>query len=120
MAPVQREINLRQPAWWLLLDGLLINAASALAWYIRYQLAWFRSVDPVFYTSLRAYAPLFAGLTVLLLVVLSANGTYNVRRGLTWVEEMYRVANGALVALVLLVAITFFARPLAFSPLCVW
>ena len=54
MAPVQREINLRQPAWWLLLDGLLINAASALAWYIRYQLAWFRSVDPVFYTSLRA------------------------------------------------------------------
>ena len=69
MAPVQREINLRQPAWWLLLDGLLINAASALAWYIRYQLAWFRSVDPVFYTSLRAYAPLFAGLTVLLLVV---------------------------------------------------
>ena len=31
------------------------------------------------------------------------------------VEEMFRVANSALVALVLLVAITFFARPLAFS-----
>ena len=117
MTLVQREINLQRPAWWLLLDGVLINLASALAWYIRYELAWFRSLDPVFYTSLTAYAPLFAGLTALLLLVLSANGTYNVRRGLSLVEEMFRVANAALVALVLLVAITFFARPLAFSRL---
>ena len=80
MTLVEREINLQRPVGWLLLDGVLINVASALAWYIRYELAWFRSLDPVFYTSLRAYVPLFAGLTALLLVVLSANGTYNVRR----------------------------------------
>ena len=32
MTLVQREINLQRPVWWLLLDGVLINVASALAW----------------------------------------------------------------------------------------
>ncbi|MEK7312751.1 MAG: hypothetical protein AAB382_12325, partial [Chloroflexota bacterium] len=102
---------------WPALDAVLILAASALAWYMRYEAELFRSVEPGFYNPLSAYLGLFSGLTVIFLFVLAANGGYTPRRGSSLISEIARVGNAALVSIVIIVAITFGLRPLAYSRL---
>ncbi|MFQ5409954.1 MAG: hypothetical protein ACE5FI_16220, partial [Anaerolineales bacterium] len=63
------------PPWaWMLIDVGLINGASVLAWYVRYELRWFPGVETVFFFSpLSTFVPLFAGLTVVLSIAFWAN-----------------------------------------------
>lgn len=107
------------PPWaWMLIDVGLINGASVLAWYVRYELRWFPGVETVFFFSpLSTFVPLFAGLTVVLSIAFWANRVYRIQRGTSWVDEMFRIGNGVLVGIVLMVVATFGIRPLAFSRL---
>src|SRR6185436_6019157 len=66
---------------WPLLDAGLIWVASALAWYLRYEVQLFRNVDPAFLNPISEYYSLFAGLTVFFVVVHAINGGYTARRG---------------------------------------
>jgi len=111
-------VNRRVRQWvWPVLDAALIWIASALAWYLRYQVQLFRSVDPAFLNPIEEYYGLFAGLTAIFLFVLAANGGYTSRRGSSLVTEMVRLTNAALISIVIVVAITFGFRPFAFSRL---
>lgn len=101
----------------ILLDVAFINLALLLAYYIRYELQWFKQVDPAFDTTYRAYLPFAAGLTALSLIAFWVDGVYTPRRGQTWFDEVYRLGNGATTAIFLLVVVTFGTRPLAFSRL---
>lgn len=98
-------------------DAVLINVAFALAYWIRYDLQWFRSVDPAFNTSYRAYIPFAALLTLLLLLSFLLGGVYAPRRGGGWLDEMYAILNGTASGIVILVVVTFFYRPLFYSRL---
>ncbi|HLF02541.1 MAG TPA: sugar transferase [Anaerolineales bacterium] len=102
---------------WPVLDAALIWVASALAWYLRYEVQLFRAVDPAFLNPVTEYFGLFAGITAIFLAVLAANGGYTARRGSSLISEIARVTNAALISIVIIVAITFGFRPFAFSRL---
>jgi exopolysaccharide biosynthesis polyprenyl glycosylphosphotransferase len=111
-------MNRRLRQWvWPVLDAALIWIASALAWYLRYQVQLFRTVDPAFLNPIEEYYGLFTGLTAIFLFVLAANGGYTARRGSSLVTEIVRLTNAALISIVIVVAITFGFRPFAFSRL---
>ena len=113
----RRRTHLRSLWTWMLADAALIMVASWLAWFIRYELRWFRGVEPGYHSALQSYAILFLGVTLVLLLAFNANRVYRIRRGTSWVEEMIRVINGVLVGTVVAMAATFGLRPLAFSRL---
>lgn len=109
--------RLLRPGLAALVDAVLINLAFLTAFYVRYELQWFRQVDPVFDTTYRSYVPFAVGLTFLCLSAFGLGGVYQAKRGLSWLDEMYPVLNGTTSAIMILVLITFGARPLAFSRL---
>jgi len=101
-------------------DAILINVAFAVAYWLRYQLQWFADVDPVNYASYSAYLPFAAGMTLLLLLIYRIDGVYERRRGRSWLEEVYRVANGTTTGVVVFLALVFtltYVRPLSYSRL---
>ncbi len=102
---------------WPVLDAALIWAVSAFSWYLRYEVQLFREVDPAFLNPFSEYMVLFASLMVIFLIIMAANGGYTARRGSSLVSEVFRVANAALISIIIIVSITFGLRPFAFSRL---
>ena len=99
-------------------DVLLINLALALAYWLRYNLQWFATVDTAYRVSYQAFVPISIGLTVLLLVIYKLNGVYDQPRGATWFGEVYRIVAGTAIGIILAVfGIVFFFRPFLYSRL---
>ncbi len=98
-------------------DIVLINIASAISWYVRYELQWFRDIDPGNYSEFTAYIPFSIGITILILGTFWINGTYTLRRGTSWIDEMLKVGNGVVFSVMIAVVITFGLKPLSFSRL---
>lgn len=101
----------------VLTDTVLMFAAFGLAYIVRYQLQWFRDVDPAYYTTFRPYIPMAALQTALVLAAFYIEGVYRLRRGATAVDEIYAVINGVTTGFVVMVFIVFFWRPLVYSRL---
>ncbi len=100
----------------IVLDAVLINLAIALAWYIRYELMLTVPLGEGFFPQpYSAYIPLDVLLTVLSIAVYRIEGLYLPARGRTFLDEMYTLVNGATTAILLIMAITFFVRPLVYS-----
>ncbi len=57
-------------------DIALIYLAFGLAYIIRYQLQWFRDVDPAYYTTFVAYIPMVTLQTVLIMIAFGLEGVY--------------------------------------------
>jgi exopolysaccharide biosynthesis polyprenyl glycosylphosphotransferase len=112
---VQRRV--RSLAYAVVLDVLLINVAFVLGYVVRYQLQLFRPVLDAFQAPYAAYVPFQLLHTVLLLLFLALDGVYQPRRGGSWFDELYRIANGTTTAVVILVAATFIIQPLVYSRL---
>ncbi len=109
-------------SWKLLLlqigiDAALINLAIWLAWFIRYELEWAPGTtgEGFFYHPYNAYIPLAIVLTVLTIGIFRFEGLYAPRRARPFSDELYTLLNGATTAILLIMAITFFWRPLVFS-----
>ncbi len=98
-------------------DVVLMMLAFGLAYVVRYQLQWFRTVDPAYYTTFWPYVPMAALLTGLVLAAFIMGGVYRPRRGATAADELYAVISGVATAFVVLVFIVFFWRPLVYSRL---
>lgn len=97
-------------------DAALINLAVAAAWYIRYELEWTVPLGEGFYFApYSAYIPLALILTVLAIGIFRIEGLYLRARGKTFVDELYILVNGTTTATLLIMAITFFVRPLVYS-----
>ncbi len=101
----------------VLADILLINIAFAISYWVRYDLQWFRAVDPAFQVPFRAYLPFAGVLTALLLIAYKLEGVYDHRRGASWFKECYSLINGTTTGIVVMVVVTFFYRPLVYSRL---
>ena len=101
----------------VLVDILLINAAFVLAYWVRYELQWFRAVDEAYYAPFQRYIPFAIVLTILLLVIYRIEGVYRQRRGASWFDEAYAILNGTTTGIVFLVFIAYIYRPLSYSRL---
>jgi exopolysaccharide biosynthesis polyprenyl glycosylphosphotransferase len=100
-------------------DLILINLAFAFSYVVRYEFQWLletTSFDP--YDSYLGQQIL---LTLLLAAGFAQNKVWMRRRGEAWIDEMSRVSYATAAGIALMMAFTFFFRPLAFSRLLlVW
>lgn len=115
MRSQRRDVFLRLAL--VLSDVVLINAAFALAYVIRYRWQWFRAVDPAYFTSFSSYLPFAALLTVLLVGAYALEGLYGEQRGRRFWDDFYRLFNGTTTGLGVTIIIVFFWRPLFYSRL---
>jgi exopolysaccharide biosynthesis polyprenyl glycosylphosphotransferase len=99
----------------LLTDVLLINVAFLIAYWLRYDLQLFRSVDPANNVPYSVYLPMVVLLTVVLVLANRREGAYDVRRGHPLFDDLYGVVNGTTTAIMLLVVLVFFYRRLFYS-----
>jgi exopolysaccharide biosynthesis polyprenyl glycosylphosphotransferase len=103
----------------ILTDLLLINLGFALAYVARYIFQWF--LPTTFIVPYQEYLSQQLLLNLILLVTFSQNGVWHRRRGEFWLDEVSRMSYAAATGIALLMAFTFFFRPLAFSRLLlVW
>lgn len=96
-------------------DLILIAIAFFLSYVIRYDLRWFAedTIDVPF----EAYAGQLILLGILLVISFSQQGVWRRRRGEFWIDEISRVGYATAAGIALMMAFTFFFRPLAFSRL---
>jgi exopolysaccharide biosynthesis polyprenyl glycosylphosphotransferase len=99
-------------------DILLINLAFAVAYWLRYELQWFAAVDEAFFVPYGRFLGISLAMTVLLLGIYKLGGVYDMPRGASWFDEVYRVLSGTATGIVLTVfVIVFFFRPFLLSRL---
>lgn len=110
-----------EPSWWryllILSDALLILVAFAGAYYLRYQLQWFRAVDPAFQLSLTQYAPFALLLDLLVLLAFRFSGVYPFRYGRSPAEELYAIGAATTLAVVALIVASLAFRQVLYSRL---
>ena len=99
----------------LVTDVLLINVAFLIAYWLRYDLQLFRSVDPANNVPYAVYLPMVALLTIVLVLSNRREGAYDVRRGHPLFDDLYGVLNATTTAIMLLVVLVFFYRRLFYS-----
>lgn len=99
------------------IDLLLINAAFALAYFIRYELRFPITVAEANYVAYTEYIPITLVLSAGLLMIYRIEGIYNYVRGRTWLEEFYSLLTATFTGIVILVFVFFFFRPQYYSRL---
>lgn len=99
------------------IDFVLINAAFALAYFIRYELRFPITVAEANYVAYPEYIPITLLLAVGLLVIYRIEGIYNYVRGRSWLEEFYGLITATFTGIVILVFVFFFFRPQYYSRL---
>jgi len=109
------------PAWWpfilRLSDLLLIGVAFLLSYWVRYELQWFRSVDPAFQTEFVTYLPFAAALIAILFISFHFSGVYRRRRDRGWLEEIYTIATATTLGVVTLIILNLIFGELSYSRL---
>jgi exopolysaccharide biosynthesis polyprenyl glycosylphosphotransferase len=99
-------------------DVVLINLAFGLAYWMRYDLQWFAAVDEAYFVPYVSFIPISLATTVLLLCIYKLSGVYNMPRGASWFDEVYRLLTGTATGIILVIfVIVFFFRPLFYSRL---
>ena len=109
------DIRVWMPWVTLVADILLINVAFLIAYWLRYELQLFRSVDPANNVPYSVYLPMVAVMTVLLLVTNRREGAYEVRKGRSYFDDLYGLLNATTTAILIMVVVVFFYRRLFYS-----
>jgi len=121
ISPIAQWAKRVNPAHWKYLlvaaDMFLILVAFVGAYYIRYELQWFRSVDPVSQIGFAAYIPFALVLLLILPISFRFSGVYPYRRGRSWVEETYTIATATAVGVMVMIIAILIFRPLLYSRL---
>ncbi|HSH05401.1 MAG TPA: sugar transferase [Anaerolineae bacterium] len=103
----------------IITDLILINFAFRLAYIVRYDWQWLR--PPEFVIAYREYIDQQSLITLLLIITFLQNKVWQRRRGEFWVDEVSRLVYATAAGIVMMMAVTWFVRPLAFSRLMlVW
>ena len=98
-------------------DGVLINAAFFLAYALRYRWQLFRPVEPAFDNPVDVYYPFMLVLTVLLITAYWLAGVYVLRHLGMWVDQMLRLVRSTMMAMLIMIGLTFIYQPLFYSRL---
>ena len=96
----------------VVIDAVAVILAFYLAWFVRYQLQWYRTVDPAYYTDFNFYLRISVLAAVLIVVAFYFEGLYRLPPGTGFLDEVYRVFNGtATVTIILMVGNYMFQPP---------
>lgn len=98
-------------------DALLIVAAFALAYWVRYDRQWLREVEPAFYVPFRVYVPSAVALTGILLLVYWLEGAYRVERGRRFLDEFSILFRGTLTGIAIMIFFVFLTKTSYYSRL---
>ncbi len=105
--------------WTIATDLILINLAFVAAYIVRYRFEWL--AETTFEDPYERYIGQQILLTALLIVTFYQNRVWIRRRGEFIIDEISRIGYATATGIALMMAITFFFRPLAFSRLLlVW
>ena len=120
--PVEaRRVSLKKVNWAvvarLLTDAVLINVGFFLAYWVRYQLQWFRPVDESFQVPYRAYISYSLALTAILLLTYWAEGLYSSRRKRSYFYDVYTIVRGAITGVAALYVLSLASRTVLLSRL---
>ncbi|MGI6367600.1 MAG: sugar transferase [Anaerolineae bacterium] len=119
MADRQRSALL--PSRWLyvkpFVDAILFVLAFLIAYYLRYEIQWLRSVETAYVVPLRVYGPSIAGLTAILVLVSWVEGAYRLRRGRSLLDELFIASRSIVLGIAIVIVIVFFATPNYYSRL---
>ncbi len=100
-------------------DLILINLAFAFSYVVRYEFQWL--LETASFDPYESYVGQQILLTLLLAGAFAQNKAWTRRRGEAWIDEMSRISYATAAGIALMMAFTFFFRPLAFSRLLlVW
>lgn len=102
-------------AIWVTIDIIFINLAFLLAYWLRYEVQLFRTVEPSFYVTYTVYWPVVLLFTTLLILVFRHQGLYRVRRSFSWLEEFYAILNGTATGTIITIVIVFLHSPSFYS-----
>ncbi len=94
-----------------LIDGVLVVEAFYLAWFVRYELQWYRAVDPASYTGFDFYLWVSILAAVLIIGAFVLEGVYRLPRGTSYLNEFYRLLNGATTVTIILMVGNFMFQP---------
>ncbi len=118
LAAWARRVDSTHWKYWLVVsDMLLILLAFLGAYGLRYELQWFRAVDPVFQVDLWAYGPFAVAMLIILPISFRFSGVYPYRRGRSLIEETYTIATATTAGVMILIIASLFFRPLLYSRL---
>jgi exopolysaccharide biosynthesis polyprenyl glycosylphosphotransferase len=121
MAVEARRVSLKKVNWAivgrLLTDAILINTGFFLAYWVRYQLQWFRPVDESFQVPYRAYISYSLALTAILLLTYWAEGLYSSRRKRSYFYDVYTIVRGAITGVAALYILSLVSRTVLLSRL---
>ncbi len=112
---MKRDVRNWMPWVTLVIDVILINVAFMIAYWLRYDLQLFRSVDPANNVPYAVYLPMMGLLTLVLVLASRREGVYDVRRGRSLYDDLYGLINATATAIMLLVVLVFFYRRLFYS-----
>lgn len=111
----------KYPRWLIpmvvLSDVVLINVAFLLAYAVRYRLQLFRPVEPEFDNPIDVYFPFMIVLTILLIVAYKIDNVYVPRRLGLWIDQMSRLVRSTMIAMLIMISITFIYQPFFYSRL---
>ena len=111
----------RYPRWLIpavmLSDVVLSNAAFLLAYVARYRLQLFRPVEPEYDNPIDVYFPFMIVLTLLLLAAYKLANVYVPRRLGMWLDQMSRLVRSTMMAMLIMIGITFIYQPFFYSRL---
>ncbi|MDY6876761.1 MAG: sugar transferase [Chloroflexota bacterium] len=106
----------RRAPWWVIVsDVLLINVSMLLAYWVRYELQWFRDIS--YDHPISAYARFGLLFTGLMLLTFQMDRVYQYWRGCPWLDQIYRIINATAKSTVVMLAITFTLQPPQYSRL---
>lgn len=121
MSPLAQWAKRVNPDHWKYLliaaDMLTILVAFVAAYHVRYELQWFRAVDPVSQIGFTAYIPFAIALLFILPISFRFSGVYPYRRGRSLIEETYAIATATAVGVMVMIIATLIFRPLLYSRL---
>ncbi|HEY52012.1 MAG TPA: sugar transferase [Caldilineae bacterium] len=106
----ERLLKFQRPLM-ALLDLVLVVAAFFLAWYIRYELQWYRSVDPASYTGFGFYLEIGLLAGVFMVAALSLEGAYKLPRGASFLNEFYRLVTATSIVTIILMMGNYMFQP---------
>jgi exopolysaccharide biosynthesis polyprenyl glycosylphosphotransferase len=98
-------------------DLLLFNVAFIFAYLARYEWQWLSEVEPQNFVPYASYLSQQLLLVLILALTFRQSGVWRRRRGEFWVDELARIGYATAFGFVLIMAYTFFFRPLAVSRL---
>lgn len=98
-------------------DAVLVNLGFFIAYRVRYQLQWFREVEPSYYRPYGVFLPSALALTAILLVIYWIDGAYTPSRGRTWLDKSHDLLRGTVTGTAVMMVVVFLYRPFFYSRL---